>query len=264
MLLALKSIDATYPITSFFGDIGHPRASNKPDEIQYVFDLIKPWLAYYLKSVGEPPTPSVYAARTHARNEAFDTDVLRVANWSDLWTAVRSKEWAGDPPNVLVNPVTYAQSGTTWDPLVMEGAEQLRPYTETPPAPVILPGTLQTFTVSASELSGGGDLTIVGQPVVTLQAAVVGHRVQLNVRLIDVDGSSETLITRGTLTLDAGTGVEIGARELVIPTYGNYWRVGATHTMRLEVSNVDAPYITPSREPSSTVITSAKLEVPIR
>jgi len=264
MLLALKKIDANYPITSYFGDLGHPRASNKPTEVQYVLDLIKPWLAYYLKGVGDPPSPIIYAARTHPRGEPFDTDVLRVANWSDLSTAIKAKEWTADPLNTLVNPVTYAQSGATWDPFVMEGAEQLKPYLEIPPAPAIVSGSFASFSVTAAELSGNGDLTISGQPTVTLDATVVGHRVQLDVRLIDVGGPTESLITRGTYTIDAGAGVNIGPMTIVIPTYGNYWRVEATHSIRLEISNVDAPYITPSREPSTTSISAVRLEVPTR
>ncbi|HEU4746923.1 MAG TPA: alpha/beta fold hydrolase, partial [Gemmatimonadaceae bacterium] len=43
MLLALKSIDPGYPIVSYFGDLGHPRASNRPAEMRYVLDLIRSW-----------------------------------------------------------------------------------------------------------------------------------------------------------------------------------------------------------------------------
>jgi hypothetical protein len=59
-------------------------------------------------------------------------------------------------------------------------------------------------------------------------------------------------------------GVNIGVTEIVMPTYGNFWRVAEGHTVKLEISNVDAPYITPSREPSRTIITSVTLEVPKR
>jgi hypothetical protein len=50
----------------------------------------------------------------------------------------------------------------------------------------------------------------------------------------------------------------------VIPTYGNYWTVAGDHSIRLEISNVDSPYLTPSREPSTTTISSVKLDIPIR
>jgi len=271
MWLALKSIDPNYPITSYFGDLGHPRASNRPAEVQYVLDLIKPWLAYYLKGTLPAPQSKIYAVRSHPRTQGFDpSDGLVVDTWAELWERTISRDWDGTPPaNTLVNPVTYAQSGATWDPFVMEGAEQLKPYLEspplqTPPPSVIVPGTLATFSAPISDFSGSEDLIISGQPSVTLDATVVGHRVQLNVRLIDSGDGAENLITRGTFTLDAGAGVNIGATQIVIPTYGNYWRAASGHTLRLEISNVDAPYITPSREPSTTVISHVKLELPVR
>jgi len=262
MLLAINGVEPGYPITSYFGDIGHPRASNKPDEVDYVLNLIRPWLAAYLKG-GTPPAPKIYAARTKSRSEPFSSsDVLVVDTWDQLWTSTVTKQW-NDAPRALVNPVTFAQSGITWDPFVMEAAEQLKPYLEIPPTPAFVPSSYASYQVKATQLSGGGDLTISGQPTVTLETVVTGHRLQLDVRLID-EGPTDFLITRGTYTVDAGAGVEIGRRTLVIPTYGNYWRVAANHKIRLEISNVDSPYITPSREPSTTIISSVRLELPVR
>ncbi|HEY8833312.1 MAG TPA: alpha/beta fold hydrolase [Gemmatimonadaceae bacterium] len=263
MLLAINSVEPGYPITSYFGDIGHPRASNKTEEVDYVLSLIRPWLAAYLKG-GTPPAPKIYAARTRPRIEPFSSsDVLTVDTWDQLWTSTVTKEWH-DGPRPLVNPVTFAQSGVTWDPFVMEGAEQLKPYLEIPPTPDFVASSHASYQVKANKFSGGSDLTISGQPTVTLDAVVTGHRVQLNVRLIDEGGPTDYLITRGTYTIDAGIGVDIGRRTIVIPTYGNYWTVPANHEIRLEISNVDSPYITPSREPSTTIISNVKLELPVR
>jgi hypothetical protein len=263
MLFAVNSAEPGYPITSYFGDIGHPRASNKTGEVDYVLSLIRPWLAAYLKG-GTPPAPKIYAALTRPRNVPFSpSDVIAVDSWDQLSTSTVSKEWI-DEPKPLVNPVTFVQSGLTWDPFVMEGAEQLKPYTEIPPLPDFVRQSYASYQVQAKKLSGGGDLTIIGQPTVTLDAFVVGHRVQLNVRLIEEGGPTEYLITRGTYTIDAGLGAQIGQQQIVIPTYGNYWTVAANHKIRLEISNVDSPYLTPSREPSTTTITRVKLDLPVR
>jgi hypothetical protein len=263
MLLALNEAEPGYPITSYFGDLGHPRASNKPAEVDYVLSLIRPWLAAYLKG-GTAPAPKIYAALTKPRSEAFSSsDVLVVDSWDQLSTSTVSKVW-NDLPTTLVNPVTFAESGITWDPFVMEGAEQLKPYTEPTVPSVRVNSSYAKYKAKAKQLSGGGDLTIAGQPSVTLDAFVTGHRVQLNVRLIDEAGPTDYLITRGTFTLESATGVDIGQRTIVIPTYGNYWRVAANDNVRLEISNVDSPYLTPSREPSSTVIKSVRLDIPTR
>jgi predicted acyl esterase len=105
---------------------------------------------------------------------------------------------------------------------------------------------------------------VAGEPAVTFFAASVAPRVQLDVRLLDVapDGS-RALITRGTLTVDAGA-VPMGMRQVRIATFGNLWPVAADHRLRLEVTNVDSPYLRPSLVPSATAITNVELSLPIR
>ena len=256
MLLALQSAAPGYPITSYFGDLGHPRARNQPAEVDYVLDLIEPWLAYYLKGQGAAPEPAIYASRT---DEAFNpAHVIRVTDWAQLSTSATTQDWTGTV-TPLVNPATCITSGVFWDPFVGIADGELQPYVATPPPSDTGACSLSTFSFTATS-----DLTIIGQPTVTLDATVVGHRVQLNVRLIDVGDGAERLITRGTVTRDAGVGVDVGATQIVIPTYGNYWVVPAGHAVRLEISNVDSPYITPSREPSSTIITAVHLRIPTR
>jgi len=256
MLLALQTVAPDYPITEYFGDLGHPRARNQPAEVEYVLGLIEPWLAYYLKGTGTAPAPAIYASRT---DEAFNSaHVVRVDNWSSLSTGSFDQDWAGTL-TPLVNPATCITSGVFWDPFVGIADGELQPYVATPPPSDTGFCSLSTFSFTTSS-----DLTIIGQPTVTLDAVVVGHRVQLDVRLIDVSGATERLITRGTVTLDAGTAIDVGARQIVIPTYGNFWVVPQGHTVRLEISNVDSPYLTPSREPSSTIINAVHLHIPTR
>jgi len=86
------------------------------------------------------------------------------------------------------------------------------------------------------------------------------------VRLFDVaPGGTKQLITRGTFTLDNGlVGEQENKVEIMIPTYGNMWQAPASHSLRLKITNVDSPYITPSRVPSVTVISKVRLEVPVR
>ena len=112
----------------------------------------------------------------------------------------------------------------------------------------------------------GGHL-VAGEPVVTVTASTQAYREELNVRMFDVkpDGS-KFLVTRGTYTLDTGTpAAPLGSVRVAIPMYGNLWQVlGSGDTMRLEVTNVDSPYIQPSRVPSVTTLTGVSLFVPLR
>jgi ABC-2 type transport system ATP-binding protein len=266
MLLALKTLDPTYPIAAYFGDIGHPRAANKPGEVEYVLALIKSWLAYYLKGIAPPPPNVIYAAITRPRGQAFSAgDVLTVPTLDALSNATASKQFVLATPTVLVNPATEPVTGPFWDPLVMTGAQTLPYFPDQPPLPEPVAGSLGTYEVPVSELGAGSTLTIAGQPTVTLHATISAPRVQLNVRLFEVDAAGKKqLVTRGTYTVQMLPPALPIDLDIVIPTYGNLWQAPADHTLRLELTNVDAPYITPSRVPSTTVVTSVRLDLPVR
>ncbi|HKQ27801.1 MAG TPA: alpha/beta fold hydrolase, partial [Burkholderiales bacterium] len=148
MLLALKSVDALYPIASYFGDIGHPRAANKDGEQDYVVDLIRKWFGYYLLGVGAEPAHVVHAAITRPRNQAFDpADVITVESYAALSTQTLRTKF--DASAVLGNPVADPYSGFFWDPLVMEGSRELQPLPP-PPETVLVPGSAAVYTVGAS------------------------------------------------------------------------------------------------------------------
>jgi hypothetical protein len=51
---------------------------------------------------------------------------------------------------------------------------------------------------------------------------------------------------------------------LTVPTYGNLWEAGASDVLRLEITNVDSPYIAPSKIPSSTELHGVTLTLPVR
>jgi ABC-2 type transport system ATP-binding protein len=265
MIRALQTVDPAYPVAAYFGDIGHPRASNKKGEVDFALGLIKRWLAYYMKGESTAPT-GIHAALTRPRDEPFNAgNVITVPTLSALATSTVGKEFVVPPATILSNPAIDPLGGFFWDPLIMEGARELKPLPVPPESPLV-PGSLATFDVPVAELSGGGALTIAGQPTVTVRGTSVGHRVQLDVRLFDVDASGvKRIITRGTYTLERDALVpESWDVAVTIPTYGNLWRAEAGHTLRLELTNVDSPYLTPSRLPSVTTVTGVRLTVPVR
>ena len=56
----------------------------------------------------------------------------------------------------------------------------------------------------------------------------------------------------------------LGTREVTLTTYGNLYEVSTSDVLELELTNVDSPYISPSRVPSVTRISDVKLTVPVR
>jgi pimeloyl-ACP methyl ester carboxylesterase len=274
MLDALKSIDASYPIATYFGDIGHPRAANKVGEVSYLIDLILEWLAMTLKGTPPPaPWPDVRVAITRPYDVAFNRDdVIDVTIGPDddimagrflgLAPGQASHEFT-EPKVITFNPTNTG--GVPWDPLVLAGAQELKP--NPPPLPSDeVPGDVAVYEVPVATLiTNGAPLTVAGHPIVTITGFTPAYRVQLNVRLFDVAGGTKRLVTRGTSTIDSGTlGIPIGAIEIPLVTYGNVWELPATSTLRLEITNVDSPYITPSRVPSVTAIQKVRIEIPTR
>jgi ABC-2 type transport system ATP-binding protein len=259
MLLALKSLDSTYPIASYFGDLGHPRASNKSGERDHIVKLMLDWFNWYLRGVGSAePSHVVHAVITRPRDLPFSpNDVITVGSYTELATTTVSRVFR--KASHLINPVADPFASFTWDPLLMEAAREFEPL-PAPPDPALVAGSVGVYRVPVSELSGGNPLLIAGQPTVSLHAATTGPRVQLNVRLIDVapDGKKE-LITRGTFMFEGPP-----SRAVVIPTYGNLWEAAPDHVLRLEITTLDSPYLAPSRVPSLTTVSQVKLDMPVR
>ncbi|MDQ3997247.1 MAG: alpha/beta fold hydrolase [Gemmatimonadota bacterium] len=264
MLLALNSIDPTYPITTYLGDLGHPRASNKPGEVDYVLSLLRRWLAFHLKETGAAPEHQLYAAITRPREEPFNaSDVIGLAAYAELSGRAATAEFV--ETQIIANPSGDPYAAFKWDPLIMEAARELKPYT-LPEFPTPAADQLSAvFEVPASQLNDGRPVVVAGQPAVTVRGnVIVGSRVQLNVRLFDVaPGGGKSLITRGTYTVESPTSAAIGEIVVTIPTYGNVWRIPADHVVRLEITNYDSPYITPSKLPSTTVINGVGLRIPL-
>ena len=259
MLRALKVVAPDYPIKSYFGDIGHPRAVNKTGEVSYVLDTILAWLDHFMKGVGPAPTADVSAAITRPYATPFDCRDVMVVSPDDFLRASYSVGFEG------VNVITFNPanpSGFRWDPVVLLTAQELG---ANPPAPESdeVPGDVAVYEIPVSSLTQS-DLLIAGQPIVRLEAFSVAHRVQLNVRLFGVtpDGAKQ-LVTRGTYTIDTGNpATPIGRTPVAIVTYGNVWPAAAGDTLRLEITNVDSPYIAPSRIPSVTKLSKVRLDLP--
>src|SRR5256885_9508098 len=115
MLPVMKAVGLIYPIASYFGDVGHPRAVNKPEEVRYGLDAILDWLAFFLRGAGAGPQLDVRAAVTRPRDVPFDpADVIAVSTYDDLATGhVRHR--FGDANVLTFNPANF--SGFRWDPV---------------------------------------------------------------------------------------------------------------------------------------------------
>jgi hypothetical protein len=104
--------------------------------------------------------------------------------------------------------------------------------------------------------------TLVGMPVLRVRYRTLAPDVQLNSRLWDVSPAGvQTLVTRGAYR---AVRPDPAGAEAEYPLFGNHWRFEAGHTLRLEVTNVDAPYLRQDNFPAVTIVEDARLVLPGR
>ncbi|HEX6348329.1 MAG TPA: alpha/beta fold hydrolase [Candidatus Dormibacteraeota bacterium] len=260
---ALKTIDPSYPIALYLGNVGHPRAANSAAETAYLLDqVVRPWFAFYLNGTGSAPALDVKAATTQPDNSFSAAGVVEVPTYDALATRLFKKHFRGSQV-ITFNPANT--SGVAWDPVVMTGSEMLKPNPPAPPADEA-PGDVASYSVKVSDLTGGVGLYLAGAPALTLNISTTAYREQLDTRVFDVapDGSRK-LVTRGTYTLDSGSPAQhLGDQRLTLTAYGNLWQLPAGDTLLIELTNVDSPYISPSKIPSVTTLSGLDAVIPAR
>jgi predicted acyl esterase len=101
--------------------------------------------------------------------------------------------------------------------------------------------------------------TLLGQPVVHLATALNAIDAEIDPLLWDVapDGLA-TLVTRGAYRFTGSP----GAATIDIPLQGNGWNFLAGHTIRLEVTQNDTPYLRLDNVASAIVYKSVRLTLP--
>lgn len=103
------------------------------------------------------------------------------------------------------------------------------------------------------------DYTMLGQSKVAVAHTGTGEVTQLNARLYDVlpDGT-QVLMDRGVHRLATLNGTT------TLPLHGAGWRFPKGHRIRLELTQNDAPFVRASNQPSSLLISSMRIDIPVR
>ena len=101
--------------------------------------------------------------------------------------------------------------------------------------------------------------TMLGLTRVTVPHTGQGQDIQLNARMYDVfpDGT-EVMVDRGERRVT-------NANETTLfELHGNGWQFPKGHSIRIELTQDDDPYLKRSNAPSSLLLSGAKLEIPVR
>jgi X-Pro dipeptidyl-peptidase (S15 family) len=212
------------PISLFFGDFGHMRASNKASDLNALTAQEEDWLDFYVKGVGSQPFQGV---TTFAPTCPSDTDVdslgpYQAGSWAGLQKgAVRFS----DPGTKTISPDGGSSSvDTEFDPVAGQGSCATAPGAD-------LPG-VATYRLPAATGSG---YTLMGSPTVVATLASSAANSELAARLLDVapDGT-ETLVDRQLYRPQIGT-----ARQVFqLHPGGHLFEAG--HVAKLELLPKDA------------------------
>ena len=85
-----------------------------------------------------------------------------------------------------------------------------------------------------------GGYTLMGSPTIIADINSPGPTSQIAARLLDVNGSNETLVARGLYRPDINTGT--ATTHQVFQLHPNGWKFQAGHVAKLELLPADQPY----------------------
>jgi acetyl esterase/lipase len=235
-----------WPVKLALADVGHPIAQNKAAVWSVLNAQANAFLDHYM--MGAAP-PALDASAQVTTCDASGGTIYQQPAWASLApyrVSFKSKlQQATDsakdqPAGPLADPIAVA---------AMHGGRG---------ACVVLPA-------ASTSLNGHWDFpvtrpfTLLGEAAVHLQAAVGSIDAEIDPLLWDLapDGSA-TLVTRGAYRFVGSPGTV----TIDLPLQGNGWDFAVGHTIRLEVTQNDAPYLRVDNVASAIVYSSVKLTLP--
>ena len=241
------------PISLFFGDFGHMRASNKDSDVGALTAAQDAWLDFYVKGTGSQPFQGATAfAPTCPDTQDVDSlGPFQAGSWAGLQKgAVRFT----DPSTKTVSADGGSASvATAFDPVAGDGACASASGSD-------LPG-VATYRLPAA---AGNGYTLMGSPTVLATISSPAANSELAARLLDVgpDGD-ETLVDRQLYRPAVGT-----ARQLFqLHPSGHLFAPG--HVAKLELLPKDAGgsslsnYGRPANEQGDITVSKLDLRLPV-
>jgi dienelactone hydrolase len=241
------------PISLFFGDFGHMRASNKNSDISALTAQTNAWLDFYVKGTGSQPFQGATAFAPTCPSEA-DVDSLgpyQAGSWAGLQKGTVRLVDSGS--KTISAGAGSASVDTKFDPVAGDGSCATAPGDDISGA--------ATYRLPAATGSG---FTLMGSPTVV---ATIGSPVansELAARLLDVapDGT-ETLVDRQLYRPQVGTSRQV----FQLHPGGHLFAAG--HVPKLELLPKDAgggdlsSYGRPANGQGDITISNLDLRLPV-
>jgi hypothetical protein len=258
----LKRLDPLWPVALAVADVGHSRAQNKPATWHRLNDQAFQFLQAHIAGSHRQQT-TVYSEPTicpssgapgndsdaSERLTALTPESLSQGTLSIAYTrgdALTFHSGLADPNGPATDPVV----GGVFDPLIAPNDGGCR--TSPGPPPDAYSGVSDALPSAR---------TYIGLGYVRVPYTYTGTTAQLDARVWDVvPGGPTLLVTRGAYRLTSGYDAPAGT--LRVPLFGNHWLLLPGHRIRLDLLQVDQPYLRPSNVPSTITFQAPRLVLP--
>jgi acetyl esterase/lipase len=232
----LRDARRRYPIKLWLGDFEHLTALVKIPELQAMHDAGTRFIGWAVGKRRKRPAFDVTAAVTNCDPERFGP-LLRARTWRALGPETVAFDLPGSQPTAspLADPRTAGL-----DPVAVS-LQRGRGCLTSDAAPP--PG------VASWDVAVPRPFTLAGAPRLRFRLDTLARDVTLAFRLWD----GPTLVTRGAWRA-------LGPQTVDTELWGATWHFG--DRLRLEIAQVDAPFLRPDNFASASTVSGVRLELP--
>ncbi|HEX8073686.1 MAG TPA: hypothetical protein VF545_01770 [Thermoleophilaceae bacterium] len=257
----LKRLDRRWPVTLAFANVGNPNAGNPPPVWRALNAQSWRWLRDVLRGRSRGRhrrTPAVTSYPTQCQAAAAAPTPITASSPTRL---ARGRLVVAYRDGALLTSSSGAgdRNGPASDPLASDpgAAASGRGKCLTSPGPAT-----GAYTALSDPLPAAA--TYLGLGSVSVPYALTGDRASLDARLWDAGpDAAPVLITRGTYVLDTRAG-DPSSGTLRMPLFGNHWELLPGHRLRLDLTQVDHPYLRPVSTPGALELEPPTLTLPTR
>ena len=237
-----------WPVKVAVADLGHPLAQKKASVWSTLNTEANAFLDHYL--MGTPAT-SLDSSGQVTHCDASVGPTFTQNDWGSL--APYRRTFSSTAPGATTSVAGDQPAGALSDPILVAAQHGSVGACVTVPSSTSFAGAATwDFPVPAA-------FTLLGEPSLHLDLTIAGVDAEVNSRLWDVspDGTM-TLVTRGGYRFTGSP----GATSIDASLQGNGWDFAAGHTIRVQVTQNDAPYLRLDNLPSAIAYSSVTLTLP--
>jgi predicted esterase len=238
-----------WPVKIAVADAGHPLAQDKTSVWAPLNEAATDFLDHYLMGRGSVALDGT-AQVTQCGSGAGT--IYQKASWASL--AAYRITFSSTAPKATTSTVASDTQEARTDPIAVAAQNNAHGACVIIPAASSIPTAVWDFPVTNA-------FTLLGEPALHLDLTVSGTDAEVDALLWDVaaDGVNKTLVTRGAYRFSGSP----GSTSIDIPLQGNGWDFALGHTIRLEVTQNDAPYLRIDNLLSTIAYTRMTLTLPI-